>query len=194
MKQGEIKRKTAETDIELSLNLDGGACSIDTGVGFFDHMLTLFAGHSGFGLIVKCVGDSFVDDHHSVEDVGICLGLAFREALSDMRGITRYGSIILPMDEVLVLCSVDVSGRSCLCFDLPVSAKKIGTYDAELTKEFFEAFTRSAGITLHLKKLYGENSHHIVEAGFKAFSRSLAAAVKIDPDKKTQIPSTKGVL
>jgi len=194
MRESSIDRKTAETDISLSLCLEGGESAIDTGVGFLDHMLTLFARHGGFGLTVKCVGDVYVDDHHSVEDIGICLGLALKEALGDMRGICRYGSMLLPMDEALVLCAVDISGRGCLGFDLPIPAEKIGSFDTELVREFFEAFTRCAGITLHVRSLAGENSHHIVEGAFKAFGRALAAAVKIDPERAGEIPSTKGVL
>lgn len=194
MRQSHITRKTVETDIRLTLRLEGGDCEIDTGVGFLDHMLTLFARHGGFGLEVTCKGDRFIDDHHSVEDVGICLGLAFKEALDDLRGVTRYGHIILPMDEALVLCAVDLSGRAHLSFNLPLPTEKIGSFDCQLAEEFFTSFVRSAGITLHLTKLAGENSHHIVEAAFKAFARALSAAAGIDPERASEIPSTKGLL
>ena len=195
MRYGEIKRKTAETDIILELNIDGkGESSIDTGCGFFDHMLTLFAKHSRFDLNIKCCGDTNVDYHHTVEDVGICLGEAFRTALGDKKGINRYGDIILPMDEALVLVAVDISGRSHLEFDLDIPAAKIGDFDSELVKEFFCAFVRKAEITLHIKKLSGENSHHISECAFKAVARALKEAVKTDEKYKDEIPSTKGVL
>ena len=188
-----IKRKTAETNIELSFTLYGeGRCDIDTGCGFLDHMLTLFAVHGGFDLTVKCVGDTKVDYHHTVEDIGICLGVALRESLGDCRGISRYGDITLPMDETLVLCAVDVSGRSVLAFDLGTLAQKVGDFDTELVKEFFTAFVRRSGITLHIKMFYGENTHHKIEAAFKACARALAkAAVQTGSD---QIPSSKGVL
>lgn len=188
-----IKRKTAETNIELSFTLYGeGRCDIDTGCGFLDHMLTLFAVHGGFDLTVKCVGDTKVDYHHTVEDIGICLGVALRESLGDCRGISRYGDITLPMDETLVLCAVDVSGRSVLAFDLDTLAEKVGDFDTELVKEFFTAFVRRSGITLHIKLFYGENTHHKIEAAFKACARALAkAAVQTGSD---QIPSSKGVL
>ena len=195
MRYGEIKRKTAETDIILELNIDGkGESSIDTGCGFFDHMLTLFAKHSRFDQNIKCCGDTNVDYHHTVEDVGICLGEAFRTALGDKKGINRYGDIILPMDEALVLVAVDISGRSHLEFDLDIPAAKIGDFDSELVKEFFCAFVRKAEITLHIKKLSGENSHHISECAFKAVARALKEAVKTDEKYKDEIPSTKGVL
>ena len=195
LRTAQIKRKTAETDIILNLSLDKNETSkIDTGCGFLDHMLTLFARHANFSLEVTCKGDTNVDYHHSVEDVGICLGTAFRECLGDMRGITRYGDIILPMDESLVLCAVDISGRSYLNFDVSFPTEKIGDFDTELTSEFFSAFTRCAGITLHVKKLYGENSHHIAEACFKAFGRTLRKASSKDEAIINQIPSTKGVL
>ena len=188
-----IKRKTAETNIELSFTLYGeGRCDIDTGCGFLDHMLTLFAVHGGFDLTVKCVGDTKVDYHHTVEDIGICLGVALREILGDCRGISRYGDIKLPMDETLVLCAVDVSGRSVLAFDLGTLTQKVGDFDTELVKEFFTAFVRRSGITLHIKLFYGENTHHKIEAAFKACARALAkAAVQTGSD---QIPSSKGVL
>ncbi len=195
MREKEIVRKTGETDIALKLCLDGtGKSDIKTGVGFLDHMLTLFAKHGRFDLNIKCLGDIDVDDHHSVEDIGICLGDAFRAALGDMRGITRYGDIILPMDEALILAAVDISGRGKLCMDLPIPTEKVGTFDTELVLEFFEAFVRRADITLHIRKLAGENSHHIIEGTFKAVARALRKAVKLDADAMGEIPSTKGVL
>lgn len=193
MRTFEINRKTAETDITLSLNLDGtGKSGIDTGCGFLNHMLTLFAAHGKFDLTVSCAGDTDVDDHHSVEDIGICLGLAFQNALADKRGITRYGSFLLPMDEALILTAVDISGRSCLCCDLQIPAQKIGTFDTELVEEFLLAFTRNCPMSLHVKQLAGKNSHHIVEGCFKSLARSLKAAVALDGSDA--IPSTKGVL
>lgn len=195
MRKSEIQRKTAETDIKLSLSLDGsGRSDIDTGCGFFDHMLTLFAAHGKFDLSVKCVGDTAVDYHHSIEDIGICLGLAFSEAIGDCKGIKRYGNMILPMDESLILCAIDVSKRAYLNCDLEICAERIGTFDTELVEEFFLAFVRNSNITLHIKKLDGKNAHHIVEATFKAFARALAQAVSIDENAKDEIPSTKGVL
>ena len=195
MRNAEIARKTAETDIFLSLSLDEAFASyIHTGCGFFDHMLTLFAKHGGFGLKVKCIGDTAVDYHHSIEDIGICLGKAFAEALGDMAGIYRYADIILPMDEALVLAAVDVSGRSYLAMDLDIPCAKVHDFDTELVQEFFEAFVRHAGITLHIKQLSGTNSHHIIEATFKAFARVLRSAVAINPEAKGEIPSTKGSL
>ena len=195
MRTSEIARKTAETDITLSLNLDGtGQSEINTGVGFLDHMLTLFAKHGRFDLSVRCAGDTEVDDHHSVEDIGIALGLAFKEALGDKRGILRYGDTTLPMDEALVLTAVDFSGRPYLGFDLPVRAKKVGTFDTELVEEFFLGFVRNAGCTLHIRKLAGTNSHHIIEGAFKSFGRTVKKAVSIDPDFADEIPSMKGVL
>ncbi len=193
MRTCEINRKTAETDIRLSLKLDGtGKSSMDTGCGFLNHMLTLFAAHGGFDLTVTCVGDTDVDDHHSVEDIGICLGAAFREALGDKRGITRYGSFLLPMDEALILAAVDISGRSCLCYELEIPTEKIGTFDTELVEEFFLAFVRNCPMSLHLRQLAGRNSHHIAEAAFKSAARALKAAVALDGTDA--IPSTKGVL
>ncbi len=193
MRTSEICRKTAETDISLRLNLDGtGKSSIATGCGFLDHMLTLFAAHGKFDLSVTCVGDTQVDDHHSVEDIGICLGTAFQQALGDKRGITRYGSFLLPMDEALILSAVDISGRSCLCFGLEIPTRKIGTFDTELVEEFFLAFTRCCPMSLHFKQLAGKNSHHIVEGAFKSVARALKAAVALDGTN--EIPSTKGVL
>ena len=195
MRTAQINRKTAETDIMLSLNLDGtGKGEIDTGCGFLNHMLTLFAKHGRFDLTVKCVGDVDVDDHHTAEDIGICLGDAFAEALGDMRGIIRYGSTILPMDESLILTALDISGRSFLKLDLPMRANKIGDFPVELVEEFFLAFVRHAGITLHVNKLAGTNAHHIVEGTFKSFARSMKEAVKIDGAFANEIPSTKGVL
>lgn len=195
MRQFEISRKTAETDIVLSLNLDGtGACNIDTGCGFLDHMLTLFAVHSRFDLSVKCKGDTDVDDHHSVEDIGICLGLAMNKALGDKKGIVRYGSMILPMDEALILSAVDLSGRAHLAFELPIRAKKIGTFDTELLEEFFIAFVRSCPMSLHIRALAGKNAHHMAEGAFKSVARSLAQAVSVDAKAADRIPSSKGVL
>ena len=193
MRTCEITRKTAETDITLTLNLDGtGKSSIDTGCGFLNHMLTLFAAHGKFDLTVNCVGDTDVDDHHSVEDIGIALGQAFQEALGDKRGITRYGSFLLPMDEALIQTAVDISGRSCLCYGLEIPTEKIGTVDTELVEEFFLGFTRNCPMSLHIRQLAGKNSHHIVEGAFKSVSRSLKAAVALDGSN--DIPSTKGVL
>ena len=195
MRRAEITRKTAETDIALSLDLDGtGVNSIDTGVGFLDHMLELFAHHGRFDLDASCVGDTHVDGHHSVEDIGICLGTAFSQALGDARGIRRYSDVTLPMDEALVLCAVDVSGRSYLSLDVTLPAQTVGSFDAELLEEFLQAFVRKAGITLHLKMLDGKNMHHILEACFKALARALRAAVKIDGEARDEIPSTKGTL
>lgn len=195
MRTAEIKRNTAETKIELRLNLDGtGKSNIDTGVGFMDHMLTLFARHGRFDLDVKCEGDTYVDDHHTVEDIGICLGKAFSESLGDKAGICRYGDIILPMDESLIMCAVDISGRACLGFDLPTLSHKIGTFDTELVEEFFWGFVRNADVTLHVRKIAGMNAHHIVEGAFKAFGRTMAKAVAVDPSLNGAIPSTKGVL
>ena len=195
MRTAEINRKTNETDIKLSLNLDGtGKSEIDTGCGFLDHMLTLFARHGGFDPTVSCKGDTYVDYHHTVEDIGIALGDAFKSALGDMRGITRYGSFILPMDEALIMTAVDISGRSHLSYDLTIPAQKVGDFDTELTEEFYLGFVRHAAVTLHIKELSGTNSHHIIEGAFKSVARSLAAAVKIDENRKDEIPSTKGVL
>ena len=195
MRSAELARKTAETDIRLKLSLDGkGEAKIDTGVGFLDHMLTLFAAHGRFDLEVACRGDTRVDDHHSVEDIGIALGEALRRALADKRGVCRYGSMLLPMDEALVLCAVDLSGRACLRMTAAIPSQKIGSFDTELVEEFFLALTRSAGMTLHLRQIDGTNSHHIVEAMFKAFGRALSQAVALDERAKDEIPSTKGVL
>ena len=195
MRSAEIKRTTAETSIELRLNLDGtGAGRIATGVGFMDHMLTLFARHARMDLDVICKGDTFVDDHHSVEDIGICLGAAIAKAVGDKRGIRRYGSMLLPMDEALVLCALDLSGRSCLRYTAQIPSQKIGTFDTELVEEFFLGLSRSAGMTLHIRQMDGTNSHHIVEAMFKALGRALREAVSIDESLGGEIPSTKGVL
>ena len=195
MRQSEIKRKTAETDIAIKLDIDGsGQGTISTGVGFLDHMLTLFSRHGKFDLDVTCKGDTYVDDHHSVEDIGIALGQAFREALGDKRGICRYGDIILPMDEALILVSLDVSGRGMLCFNANFRTEKIGTFDTQLVEEFFIAFATNSGITLHIRQLDGRNSHHIAEGMFKAVARALRKAVDLDPKASGEIPSTKGVL
>ena len=195
MRTNEICRTTAETDISLSLNIDGtGKSQIDTGVGFLDHMLTLFSKHGQFDITLKCNGDTWVDDHHSVEDIGISLGSAFREALGDKKGIFRYGSCILPMDEALILTAVDLSGRSVLRYNLEIPTQKVGTFDTELVEEFFIGFSRTAGANIHIKQLDGTNSHHIIEGTFKSIARSLKDAVKIDPDLNGQLMSTKGAL
>ena len=193
MRTAELTRKTAETDITLSLNLDGtGKYEISTGVGFFDHMLTAFARHGSFDLTVTCPGDTWVDDHHSVEDIGICLGDAFAQALGEMRGVTRYGHTILPMDEALILSAVDLSGRGMLCWEVPLPTEKVGTFDTELAKEFWLAFVRRANLTLHIRELAGENSHHILEGVFKSAARTLRQAVALTGSD--EIPSTKGNL
>ncbi len=195
MRTSVINRKTAETYINLTLNLDGtGQSSIQTGVGFLDHMLTLFASHGRFDLNLTCIGDTQVDDHHSAEDIGICLGNAFYDALGAKKGITRYGSTMLPMDESLILTAIDISGRSCLCYDVTYPTEKIGTFDTELVEEFLQAFVRNCPMSLHVRKLAGSNSHHIAEGLFKSLARSLKAAVAIDPALGDEIPSTKGVL
>ena len=195
MRTAELTRNTLETQITLSLNLDGrGESTVDTGCGFLNHMLTLFARHGRFDLKVVCHGDRDVDDHHTVEDVGICLGTAFKEALGDCRGICRYGSTTLPMDEALILSAVDISGRGMLRYHLDLPTEKVGTFDTELGEEFWLAFTRCAGMTLHLRQLDGTNSHHILEGAFKSAARSLRAAVAVDPAARDEIPSTKGVL
>ena len=195
MRSAQIERKTAETDVRLTLSLDGtGRAQINTGVGFLDHMLTLFAAHGRFDLSVSCAGDTQVDDHHSVEDIGIALGDAVAQALGEKRGIRRYGSMLLPMDEALVLCAVDLSGRCCLRMQAAFPSQKIGTFDTELVEEFFMAFSRHAGATLHLRQLDGTNSHHIAEAMFKAFARALSEAVSLDARLAGEIPSTKGAL
>lgn len=195
MREYSVNRKTNETDIQLTLNLDGtGKSEINSGCGFLDHMLTLFASHGRFDLNVKCVGDINVDDHHTVEDIGIALGTAFENALGDKRGITRYGNIILPMDEALILCAVDISGRDVLSFKAEIPSQKVGTFDTELTKEFFLAFVRNCRMALHIQQLDGENSHHIIEGMFKAFGRVMRSAVSIDTKFSNEVPSTKGVL
>lgn len=194
MRTAEINRKTAETDISLSLCLDGGASDVKTGCGFLDHMLTLFARHGRFGLTVHCDGDTYVDYHHTVEDIGICLGKAFAAALGDKRGIVRYGNITLPMDEALILAAADISGRGELYIDLKLLTEKVGDFDTQLCEEFWRAFARDAGVTLHIRQLAGVNSHHIIEGSFKAVARCLKAAAAIDPTAANEIPSTKGVL
>ena len=195
MRTAEVMRKTAETEIVLKLDLDGsGKSDISSGVGFLDHMLTLFAKHGRFDLSLTCSGDTWVDDHHSVEDVGIALGMAFAKALGEKRGIVRYGSCILPMDEALILTAVDLSGRAYLGFDLRIPTPCVGTFDTELVEEFFYAFVRNAACSLHLKKLAGRNSHHIIEGAFKSAARSLRTAVAIEEQFRDEIPSTKGVL
>ena len=195
MRTAEIKRATAETEIALTLDLDGaGRSEISSGVGFLDHMLTLFAKHGRFDLRVRCAGDTQVDDHHSVEDIGIALGEAFAKALGEKRGVVRYGQCILPMDEALILAAVDLSGRAYLGWDLRIPAEKVGTFDTELAQEFFFAFARAAACTLHLRQLAGGNSHHIIEGAFKAAARALRQAVALDAAAPDEIPSTKGVL
>ena len=195
MRQAEIVRKTGETDVRIELELDGkGDCDIDTGIGFLDHMLELFARHGRFGLRVVCKGDTRVDDHHSAEDIGIALGQAFDRALGDRKGIVRYGQTILPMDESLILSAADLSGRGLLVYGLEIPTEKVGTFDTELTEEFFRALALNARCTLHIRQLDGRNSHHIIEGAFKSVARSLRAAVKVDPECAEEIPSTKGVL
>lgn len=195
MRNAEISRMTAETDIRLSLELDGrGASDIDTGVGFLDHMLVLLAKHARFDISVTAKGDNYVDDHHTVEDVGIALGQAFAEALGDKRGITRYGQCILPMDEALIMTAVDISGRDYLAYGLEIPTEKVGTFDTELTEEFWLGFVRNAGVTLHIRQLAGKNSHHIIEGTFKSAARSLRQAVAIEREYASEIPSTKGLL
>ena len=195
MRKATISRNTAETKIELTLNLDGtGRNEIATGVGFLDHMLVLFAKHGRFDLTVSCQGDTWVDDHHTAEDVGIALGQAFKTALGDKKGIARYGNMILPMDESLILTAVDLSGRGYLGYDLQIPTQKVGTFDTELVEEFWLGFIRNAECTLHIRKITGTNSHHIIEGAFKSAGRSLRAAVAIEAAFADEIPSTKGVL
>ena len=195
MRKAEIKRDTAETKISIKIDLDGrGNSKISTGVGFLDHMLTLFAKHGHFDLEIGCVGDTQVDDHHTTEDIGICLGKAFAKALGDKAGIYRYGDITLPMDEALILAAVDISGRSYLGYALEIPTEKVGSFDTELVEEFWIAFTSNARLDLHLRQLAGKNSHHIIEGAFKAAGRALRKAVAIDPDFSDEMPSTKGVL
>jgi imidazoleglycerol-phosphate dehydratase len=195
MRESSIERITAETQITLTLCLDGtGKADVQSGCGFLDHMLTLFAHHGRFDLTLRCKGDLQVDDHHTVEDVGICLGQALLEALGDRRGITRYGSCILPMDESLILSAVDLSGRSGLYYDLQIPTEKIGSFDTELVEEFWLGFVRNCACTLHISQIAGTNSHHIIEGAFKSVARSLRQAVAIDPEFSDDILSTKGVL
>ncbi|MBR5110293.1 MAG: imidazoleglycerol-phosphate dehydratase HisB [Clostridia bacterium] len=195
MRQAVIERKTKETDIRLSLNLDGtGKAEIDTGVGFLNHMLELLAFHGGFDLAVRCKGDTWVDDHHSVEDIGIALGQALAEALGDKKGIARYGNFLLPMDEALVLVAVDLSGRDTLGYQVDLPTEKVGAFDTELVKEFMLGFTRNARACLHFCQLAGENTHHIIEAMFKGLGRALRQAVSIDPARAEETPSSKGML
>ena len=195
MRNAEIVRRTSETDITLSLNLDGsGICAVDSGVGFLDHMLELFSRHGKFDLDLNCVGDINVDNHHSVEDIGICLGKAFAQCLGDARGIFRFSDVTVPMDEALVMCAVDVSGRGHLSLDAALPGNAVGAMEAELLEEFLLAFSRNAGITVHIRMLDGKNTHHIIEACFKALARALREAVKIDELFKDDIPSTKGTL
>lgn len=195
MRMSKINRVTAETQIKLELNLDGcGKSEVSTGCGFLDHMLTLFSAHGKFDLTVKCMGDYNVDFHHTTEDVGICLGQAFLQSLGDKRGINRYGSTVLPMDEALILTAADISGRACLAYELNIPTQKVGEFDCELVKEFWLAFVREAKISLHIRQICGENSHHIIEGAFKSAARTLRTAVSIDEKAKDEIPSTKGVL
>ncbi len=195
MRKAAVTRKTAETDVTLALELDGsGKADVETGCGFLDHMLTLFARNGRFDLTARCKGDTHVDDHHTVEDVGIALGQALKSALGDLRGVTRFGDIALPMDEALVLVAVDLSGRCTLGYHAAIPAQKVGTFDTELGREFFQAVAREARITLHIRQLTGENSHHILEAMFKGFGRALGKAAAVNPAFADEIPSTKGVL
>ena len=195
MRTSTINRKTNETDISLTLNLDGsGKSEISTGCGFLDHMLTLFARHGGFDLTLTCKGDTYVADPHTVEDIGITLGKALSESLGDKRGITRYGDIILPMDETLILSAVDISGRGGCYMDMSIPTEKVGTFDTQLCEEFFIALAQNGGLTLHIRQLAGRNSHHIIEGAFKSVARSLTEAVSIDEKNTDKIPSTKGLL
>ena len=195
MRAAELSRTTAETDVRLRLELDGtGLSQIATGCGFLDHMLTLFARHGRFDLSVQCTGDTNVDDHHTVEDIGICLGDAFSEALGDKRGTVRYGSVLLPMDEAVILTAVDLSGRGMLYWDMHIPTPKVGSFDTELAEEFFIALARRGDMTIHIRQLAGSNSHHIIEGAFKGLARSLSAAAAIDSRFPLEIPSTKGVL
>ena len=195
MRTSTINRKTGETDIVLTLNIDGsGKSNIDSGCGFLDHMLTLFAKHGRFDLTVKCIGDTHVDDHHTVEDIGISLGMAFKEALGDKKGIVRYGNMILPMDEALILSAVDFSGRGHLGYSMEIPTEKVGTFDTELVEEFWLGFIRNAECTLHIRQLAGTNSHHIIEGAFKSVGHSFRKACKIDSEFSQDVLSTKGVL
>ncbi len=195
LRVSEVERKTGETDIRLCLSLDGeGKSDIDSGCGFLDHMLTLFAKHANYNLTVRCKGDTEVDYHHTTEDIGIALGKAFADALGEKRGITRYGDIILPMDETLIMAAVDLSGRDYAAIDLQFAFEKVGDFDCELCEEFWLAFVREAKVTLHVKQLAGKNAHHIIEGTFKAVARALSMATAIDGKRARQIPSTKGIL
>ena len=195
MRSAEIIRKTSETEISLKLELDGkGRSSVNSGCGFLDHMLTALSKHSGFDIELTCKGDTYVDDHHSVEDIGIALGQAFKAALGDMKGICRFGSMLLPMDEALILSAVDISGRPYLGYEVAIPTEKVGSFDTELVKEFWLGFVRNAGSTLHIRQLSGGNSHHIIEAIYKSAARSLKQAVAIDQQNREEIPSSKGVL
>lgn len=195
MRIAEIIRKTAETNISLKLNIDGtGRSNIDTGIGFLDHMLVLFASHAKFDLEIRCDGDTHIDFHHSTEDIGICLGLAFQQLVEDKRGLYRYGSMILPMDEALIVSAVDISGRSTLVYEVAIPSTKVGEYDTELVKEFWLALVRNFPVSLHIRMLSGENSHHIIEGIFKSVARSLREALSLDKDYLDEIPSTKGIL
>lgn len=195
MRRKKIVRETKETRITLALEIDGtGAYEIKTGCGFLDHMLELFARHGRFDLAIECEGDTQVDYHHTTEDIGIALGAAFRDALEDKRGINRYGSMLLPMDEALVLCAADISGRSCVSFDVRLPAPKVGDFDTELVQEFILALSREMGLTVHVKQIAGENTHHIIEAVFKGLGRALRTACAIEEEYADEIPSTKGVL
>lgn len=195
MRIAEIIRKTAETNISLKLNIDGtGQSNIDTGIGFLDHMLVLFASHAKFDLEIRCDGDTHIDFHHSTEDIGICLGLAFQQLVEDKRGLYRYGSMILPMDEALIVSAVDISGRSTLVYEVAIPSIKVGEFDTELVKEFWLALVRNFPVSLHIRMLSGENSHHIIEGIFKSVARSLREALSLDKDYLDEIPSTKGIL
>ena len=195
MRIAEIIRKTAETNISLKLNIDGtGRSNIDTGIGFLDHMLVLFASHAKFDLEIRCDGDTHIDFHHSTEDIGICLGLAFQQLVEDKRGLYRYGSMILPMDEALIVSAVDISGRSTLVYEVAIPSIKVGEFDTELVKEFWLALVRNFPVSLHIRMLSGENSHHIIEGIFKSVARSLREALSLDKDYLDEIPSTKGIL
>ena len=195
MRTGAVKRKTKETDVEVAIDLDGtGASSISTGIGFLDHMLDLLARHSRIDITAKAKGDLHIDDHHTAEDVGIALGQAFKQALGDMKGITRYADVHLPMEEALTRVAIDISGRPFLVFKVAFKHHKIGTFDTELVNEWFQAFAMNAGITLHVETLYGSNDHHISESCFKGLARALRAAIAVDPRAKDEIPSTKGSL
>jgi imidazoleglycerol-phosphate dehydratase len=195
MRTASLSRKTRETDISVEVTLDGtGQSTISTGVGFFDHMLDQIARHSLIDLTISAKGDLHIDDHHTVEDVGIALGQAFRQAIGDMKGITRYSDVHLPMDETLTRVAIDISGRSFLVFRTRFHTDKIGTFDTQLVREFFQAFAMNAGLTLHVETLYGDNDHHIAESCFKGLARALRAAVAIDPRQSDRVPSTKGTL